>query len=151
MRQTDQSSSASLAYHIERGQVRDLDVAGFSVVGITQVTGKMLEGRWPQVLIIDEQASPEQQRALMDALSGQLGGPLADQARLIDERLAVYTGPIAYQVQEGQGSLHVGELLCRVGTLYRRAWWAVGCRLSPTRLPMWPKRQCIASTCQSRP
>lgn len=102
---------ASLAYHIERGQIRDLDVAGLSVVEITQVSGKMLDGHWRQVLIIDAQASPEQQRALVAAFSGQLGGPLADLAGLIDERLAVYASPIDYQVHNGQGSLRVGELV----------------------------------------
>jgi hypothetical protein len=103
--------NAFLAYHIERGQIRDLDVAGLSVVEVTQVSGKMLEGHWRQVLILDAQASPEQQRALVDAFSGQLGGPLADLAGLIDERLAIYVAPIDYQVRNGQGSLRVGEVI----------------------------------------
>lgn len=128
---------AFLAYHIERGQIRDEEVAGLSVVEITQVAGKMLDGHWRQVLLIDAQASHAQQQALAAAFSGQLGGPLADLAGLIDERLAVYAAPMSYQVQRGRGTLRVGELLYAEIVPYTDAAGRPT-RMVDTRLPTIP-------------
>ena len=46
----------------------------------------------------------EQYEALLDAFQGRLGGPLADLAGLISDRVAQYRVPIEYSIEGGNGS-----------------------------------------------
>ena len=98
------------AYHIDRGRINNVDVAGLSLVAITQIPGNIRAGNWRMVLYVDANATPEQRQALIDAWSGTLGGPLADLAQLVGERIAVHSAPIDYYVRDGKGTLRVGEI-----------------------------------------
>jgi len=73
------------------------------------IPGNVLAGNWKAVLLIDERASDEQLEAIVDAFSGKLGGPLADLAQLIGEVLEVVRVPISHHVEEGRGTLSVGD------------------------------------------
>jgi hypothetical protein len=99
------------AYHIDRGQIGGVDVSGLTFVQIVQIPGNVLAGNWRQVIYLDDKATPEQRQAILDAYTGKLGGPLADLAGLIGERVAIYSAPIDHQVVNGKGTLRVGELL----------------------------------------
>jgi hypothetical protein len=94
-----------LAYHIEAGQIRGVDVSGLTVAGIVHIPGNVLAGNWKIFRVVDEGATPEQVRALADAFTGKLGGPLADLAGLIGEELGMLQVPISYQLEGGNGSL----------------------------------------------
>lgn len=99
------------AYHIERGQVDGVDVAGRTLAVITHIPGNVLKGNWRVALIVDDGASPQQHEAVVSAFSGKLGGPLADLAGLVSEVIAIETAPISFDVKEGKGRLQVGALV----------------------------------------
>jgi hypothetical protein len=63
------------------------------------------------VLFIDDRASDEQFDALVAMLTGELGGPLADLAALVGERMAIVRAPITHEVADGQGTLRIGEAI----------------------------------------
>jgi len=98
---------AIVAYHIDSGQVGGLDVSGHSLVMVTYIPGNVLAGNWEEVMLVDDQASPEQRDALVKVFTGQLGGPLADFAQLIGTVKGVESVPISHQVQGGVGTLSI--------------------------------------------
>jgi hypothetical protein len=99
------------AFHIDRGQIKGVDVSGLTLVRIAQIPGNVLAGNWREVIYVDDKANPEQRQAILDAWIGKLGGPLADLAGLIGERVGVYSAPIEHRVENGKGTLRVGEAL----------------------------------------
>ena len=99
------------AYHIDRGQVGGVDVSNLSFVQVNQIPGNVLAGNWRAVFYIDDNATPEQQEAVLNVFGGKLGGPLADVASLVGERVAVHFVPIEHRVEGGKGTLRVGEVV----------------------------------------
>jgi hypothetical protein len=95
------------AYHIDHDQISGVDVSGRSAVLVNRIPGNVLAGNWEVVLLVDDGASAEQRDALVAALSGQLGGPLADLAGLYGTVKAVQSVPISHQVRGGTGMLHI--------------------------------------------
>jgi hypothetical protein len=103
---------AIIAYGIERGRIRDVDVSGLNLVLIAHIPGNVLAGNWEIVALVDEKGSPEQREALLDAFTGTLGGPLGDLwTALIGEVRGVEFVPIAHEVAGGSGKLRVPELV----------------------------------------
>ncbi len=102
---------AFVAYHVERGQIKDVDVSGLSLVLVAQIPGNVLAGNWRVVVYVDDRATPAQQEALLGAFGGALGGPLADLAQLVGERVAIHTAPIDHRVEDGKGTIRIGSLL----------------------------------------
>jgi hypothetical protein len=100
---------AVVAYHLDSGSIRGVDVAGLTLVGVAHIPGNVLEGNWRQVLYVDDQASDEQADAILDAFTGKLGGPLADLAQLVGERVTIERAPITHTIVEGAGTLTVGD------------------------------------------
>lgn len=96
-------------YHFRSGKARGVDVSGISTVSLVQIPGNVADGNWTEVMFISDNATDEQQDALMDALQGRLGGPLADLAGLISNRLATYRVPIDYTIENGTGIVKVGH------------------------------------------
>jgi len=99
------------AYHIDRGQVGGVDVSNLSFVQVNQIPGNVLAGNWRAVFYIDDKATPEQQEAVLNVFGGKLGGPLADVAGLVGERVAVHYVPIEHRVEGGKGTLRVGQVV----------------------------------------
>jgi hypothetical protein len=100
--------SSVVAYHLDSGRIRGIDVSGLTVASVVFIPGNVLAGNWKQVLFVDDAASDEQMQAILDAFSGKLGGPLADLAQLIGEQLGVTRAPISHEIVEGRGTLTVG-------------------------------------------
>lgn len=105
------SCDTVIAYHINHGQVNGVDVSNLSLVNVAHIPGNILAGDWRLLLYIDDKATPEQQKAIVDAFGGSLGGPLADLAKLVGERVAVHSLPIEHQVEGGKGTIRVGDIL----------------------------------------
>jgi hypothetical protein len=102
---------AIIAYGIERGRIRAVDVSGLSLVLICHIPGNVLAGNWQVVALVDEAGSPEQREALIDAFTGKLGGPLGDLwEALIGEVKGVEFVPISHEVAGGSGKLRVPGL-----------------------------------------
>jgi len=100
-----------VGYRVDRGTVDGVDVSGRSLVLVGHIPGNVLKGNWRVVLYVDDKATSQQQEALLNAFTGKLGGPLADQAQLIGEVIAVERAPIAFDVQEGTGTLRIGSVV----------------------------------------
>lgn len=102
---------AFVAYHIDRGQIKDVDVSGLSLVLVAQIPGNVLAGNWRVVVYVDDKATPAQGEAILNAFGGALGGPLADLAQLVGERVAIHTAPIEHRVEDGKGTIRIGTML----------------------------------------
>ncbi len=102
------SCQSVVAYHFDSGTIRGVDVSGLTVASIVFIPGNILAGGWKQVLCVDDRASEEQAQAMADAFTGKLGGPLADLAQLVGERLDVVRMPISHEIVEGRGALTLG-------------------------------------------
>jgi hypothetical protein len=98
-----------VAYHVDRGQIRGIDVSNLSLVLVAQIPGNVLAGNWRVVLYVDDKATAEQREALLDTFGGKLGGAPADMAKLLGEIVAVYPVPIEHCVECGKGTIRVGE------------------------------------------
>ncbi len=96
-------------YYVTSGSVGDVDVSDLSLVSLVQIPGHVHDGNWREVMFVDARATDEQHEALMDAFQGRLGGPLADLAALIGDRVANYRVPIEYTINEGRGAVRVSH------------------------------------------
>ncbi len=103
---------AIVAYGIERGQIRELDVSGLNLVLICHIPGNVLAGNWRIVALVDERGTQEQRDALLNAFTGKLGGPLGDLwTALIGEVKGVEFVPISHEVAGGSGILSIPGLV----------------------------------------
>jgi hypothetical protein len=102
---------AVVGYHLDKGTVNGTDVTGRSLVLLAHLPGNVLKGNWKVAMVVDDKASDDQQKALVDVWTGKLGGPLADFSQLIGEVVAVERAPITYELQEGKGTLKVGNMV----------------------------------------
>jgi hypothetical protein len=101
--------SSVIAYHLDSGTIRGVDVSGLTVSNVVYIPGNVLAGNWKLFMYVDENASDEQMEALVDAFSGKLGGPLGDLSQLVGEVIGVTRAPISHEVVEGRGTLRVGD------------------------------------------
>lgn len=99
-----------LAWAVDRGSVRGVDVSD-RIIGISvHIPGNVFAGKWKAVVYVDDRCSNEQQDALLQVFTGQLGGAIADLAALIGDVLAVERVPITCTVQEGEGLLKFSDV-----------------------------------------
>jgi hypothetical protein len=99
----------TVAWHIDKGTVEGVDVAGRTVAAIAHIPGKPLEGNWRAAVYIDDGTSDAEEAALLNVFTGKLGGAIADVAKLIGEVVGVERVPIAFSAEKGKGSLKIGE------------------------------------------
>ena len=102
---------AFIAYHVDRGRVRDVDVSGLSLVLAGHIPGNVLKGNWREAVYVDDKATPAQREALLAVFTGKLGGHIADLAALITDVVGVYDVPIEHKVEGGKGTLRVGKAI----------------------------------------
>lgn len=103
---------AIVAYGINEGQIRDVDVSGLNLVLICHIPGNVLAGNWKIVALVDEKGTQEQRDAMLEAFTGKLGGPLGDLwEALIGEVKGVEFLPISHEVVDGSGVLRVGDVV----------------------------------------
>jgi len=98
-----------MAYHLDSGTIDGVDVSELTLAAVVFIPGNVLAGNWKQAVFVDDRATDEQERALLAAFGGALGGPPADLAQLIGERLAVTRAPISHEIVEGKGTIRVGR------------------------------------------
>ncbi len=99
----------TLAWKIEKGTIDGVDVSGLSICLLAHIPGNIMQGNWRVVVYVDENASAEQEKALLDVYTGKLGGPVADFAQLVGEVVAVERAPFTVEVTEGKGTLRIGS------------------------------------------
>lgn len=98
-----------LGWRVDRGEIEGVDVSGLTLALSVFIPGNVLAGNWKAVVYVDDAASDEQQDALLKVFTGQLGGAIADLAGLIGEVVAVERAPIRFDVEEGSGTLRIGD------------------------------------------
>jgi hypothetical protein len=98
----------TLSWHFDQGEIDGVDVSGLTIAVLAHIPGNILQGNWRAVVYVDENATPEQEEALLNVYTGKLGGPVADLAQLIGEVVGVERVPIKFEVHEGRGVLKLG-------------------------------------------
>lgn len=98
-----------IAYHIDRGSIDGVDVSGLTMAMLAHIPGNVLDGNFRAVAYLDDKASQIQIDALLAAFGGRLGGPLEDMAKLVGETVAVVSASIDFRVEEGRGTLKIGD------------------------------------------
>ncbi|HLZ65115.1 MAG TPA: DUF1326 domain-containing protein [Aliidongia sp.] len=101
---------SALAYHFDSGQIEGIDVAGRTIALVSHIPGNVLAGNFRVAVYIDDGASDAQQEALLKVYTGQLGGPVAELAKLVGEVVGVERVPITFEVDGGRGTMKVGEV-----------------------------------------
>ncbi len=87
---------ALLTYHVDSGEIEDVDVSDLSFALFLDTPAVMSEGNWRVGVFLDDSASGTQAEKLGALVSGQLGGPPAMLAPLIGEMLGVERATIEY-------------------------------------------------------
>jgi hypothetical protein len=97
-----------LSWHIDDGTIEGVDVSGRSVAVVADVPCSAAnQGAASSTLYVDDEATPEQEEALLSAWTGKLGGPVADLAQLFGEVSSVKRAPITFSVHGGK--LEIGQ------------------------------------------
>lgn len=100
-----------VAYNIEKGQVLGIDVSGLTLVKIVYIPGNVFAGNWRAVIYVDGKGTIEQQQALIKVFNGDLGGAIADVAKLVSDVIETRIAPIEYHITEGKGTIKIGDVL----------------------------------------
>ena len=98
-----------MAYHLDSGTINGVDVGGLTLAAVVFIPGNVLAGNWTQAVFVDDRATPEQEQALLAAFGGALGGPLGDLAQLVGELVAIARAPISHEIEEGKGTIRIGD------------------------------------------
>lgn len=99
----------TVAWYVDSGTVRGVDVSDRALVVVGHIPGNVLAGNWKVIVYVDDRCTEAQQQALLDVFTGALGGPVADLAALIGEVVAVQRAPITFTVEQGAGTLRIGD------------------------------------------
>jgi hypothetical protein len=106
----------AMAYHVDRGSIAGVDVSGLTFASAVHIPGNVTAGGWRLMAFVDDKATKAQEKALLDAFTGKLGGTLADIAGLIGEVVSVERAAITFEFSQGTGTLKVGKSIDAVTT-----------------------------------
>ena len=98
-----------VAYRIDRGTIRGLDVSGLAFAFVARIPGNVLKGNWTAAIYVTDRATSEQKAAILDVWTGKCGGPLADLAALVSEIKGIHDAPIEFRLEKGKGTLRIGR------------------------------------------
>jgi len=101
--------NAVLIFHVDTGEVENVDVSDLTVVAIADSPQVMTDGNWKLALVVDERASDEQLQKLGAVFGGQLGGPMEVLAPLVGEMLGVERMRIEINESNGNHKLTAGD------------------------------------------
>jgi len=110
---------SALAYHIDKGSIDGINVSGRTCAVAAFIPGNILAGNLRVIRYVDDGATPEQEAALLAAFRGEKGGPLADLAQLVGEEVDARRAPITFTVDEGKGTLAIGDAVLAEMAPYR--------------------------------
>jgi hypothetical protein len=104
---TEGYCDAVVAFHIERGGVDGVDLAGLTAVIALHADGPMANGQGRRAVILDQRASADQRQALERIFTGQEGGPPEAIGGLVPELVGVHSADIEFTVDGESRSLRV--------------------------------------------
>ena len=70
------------AFHVDEGAFDGVALDGLNLAAVFYTPGSMPDGNWIGAAYVDERASPQQQEALGEIMSGKFGGPFERFMRL---------------------------------------------------------------------
>jgi hypothetical protein len=106
----DGTCDSILGWYVDRGTVQGVDVSDRCVCLSVHIPGNVLAGNWKAAVLVDDRCTEEQQTALLNVFTGQLGGAVADLAALIGEVVSVERAPITFDVVDGKGYIKMGDV-----------------------------------------
>jgi hypothetical protein len=113
------SCEGVVTWHFDSGEINGIDVSDRTLAALAKIPANPFLGNWKVVFFVDDGASDEQMRAMLDAYTGKLGGPLADLAQFFGEILGIERAPISHEVRGGTGQLRIGDYISAEMSPYR--------------------------------
>lgn len=101
----------TLAWHFDKGNVDAIDVSGLTIAIAVDIPGNALQGNWKAVVFVDDNASKQQEEALLNVYTGKKGGPVADLVKLVGTVVGVERAPIEFSIVQGQGHIKIGNTI----------------------------------------
>jgi hypothetical protein len=99
----------TIAWHFEKGQIDGIDVSGLTIAVAAHIPGNALKGNWRVVVFLDDKASSQQEKALLEVFTGKQGGPVADLVQLIGTVVGTEKAPIKFSIEKGHGQMQIGS------------------------------------------
>ncbi len=99
------------AIRLDAGRVDDVDLAGIAVVVLYETPPVMVEGGWKQAIVISDRATPAQQRAIEEILTGKRGGPWRILARFVADARPTRTARVRIKGGRGGKEVRVAGIL----------------------------------------
>lgn len=99
----------SWVFQLDEGTVGTVEVSGLRLGVLGRLDGSPVDGSARAAIFVDDRASDEQEAAILQAFTGELGGPLADIASLISEVVTVTRAAIDLEVDKGTGRFQIGD------------------------------------------
>lgn len=112
----DDECTGVFAWAIEKGSIDGIDVSGRRVASVSTHTGHREQAKQGVLVFIDEDASPQAATVIAEAVTGLLGGPLGELARLLGELIAVEYAEIRLEAEDHHTSLSVGRKIVVAGS-----------------------------------
>ena len=109
------SCDSALAYRINSGEIGGIDVGGVVMASVVRIPGNVFAGGWRRQLYVDRGASDGQAAAVVAAMTGELGGPMADLAALVGEELPPQRAEVVFDLHEGRGRFAIAGITGRPG------------------------------------
>jgi hypothetical protein len=103
--------NAILIFHVDTGEVENVDVGDRTVVAVVDSPQVMTDGNWKLALVVDDRASDEQLQKLGAVFGGELGGPMEALAPLVGEVLGVERMRIEVNERNGNHKLTAGSAI----------------------------------------
>ena len=97
------------AWHFDKGEIDGVDISGLTLGAMAHIPGNILDGGWRVSVVVDENASAQQEEAILSAYTGKQDGPVADIVKLIGDVVSVERAPIIFEGDQGQGILKMGD------------------------------------------
>lgn len=106
------SCEGTAFWHVDKGTIEGIDVTGLTIGVVAHIPGNATHpGVWKAMVLLDDDATPEQQDALVKVWTGEAGGPVADLAQVIGEVLELRRVPMSFGVTDGEGRFTAGDIV----------------------------------------
>ena len=113
------SCDSALSYRINSGVIGGIDVGGVVMASLVRIPGNVFAGGWRRQLYVDRAASDGQAAAVVAAMRGELGGPMADLAALVEEELPPLRAEVVFDLHEGRGRFAIAGITEAILAPYR--------------------------------
>lgn len=100
----------SWVFQFDEGRIDDVDVSGLRMGALGHLDGApgARPGAVRAAIFVDDRATDEQEKALLEVFTGKAGGPFAEIASLVGEVVTVERAPLAFDVSGGVGTFAIG-------------------------------------------